>query len=221
MALLGNKTISGFIVGSQAGAGNAFGFRENSSPYSLNRNRFAGGINPLAGSPWGHSHPRAWVIPQTDGGLNGKSSATSAGTATGYAGRAMVGTGAGLGAGSANAQAITNAVADGSATGSGDAEAAGAASGVGVGSASTNGEALAGAIINVIISGTATGAGSAVVIATANLIGEGGGAETELSPANLAAAVWNSLSAEHTGAGTMGKKITDVEKNTKLIPGSL
>ena len=44
---------------------------------------------------------------------------------------------------------------------------------------------------------------------------------TELSPKNLADAVWNAESNQYTTAGTMGKNANDVKTNAGLIPAAL
>lgn len=44
---------------------------------------------------------------------------------------------------------------------------------------------------------------------------------TELSPRNLADAVWNSESSQYTADGTMGKNANAVKTNTGLIPAAL
>jgi hypothetical protein len=44
---------------------------------------------------------------------------------------------------------------------------------------------------------------------------------TELSPQNLANAVWNSEVQDYSTTGTMGKAVKDTKNNTDLIPASL
>lgn len=220
MGLIANRSIQGFVLGTQFGASASYKFREIESPNSLNSNRFFGGFSKEFGTPAGYHAPYSIVQPLSDGGITGVGSATGSGDATGYAGRFMTADGSASGSGTANVDAVTNIIASGSAEGSGTAEIGGVVNIVASGSALGDGSADMGAIINLLASGSASGSGTGTLTATANIVAEGGGG-TELSPTNLAEAVWAAAAADNASAGSMGKKLVDAEKNAKLIPGTL
>ena len=221
MALIANRSLQAFVLGTQFGASASYNYRSLNSPEALNRNRFFGGFSKEFGTPAGYHPPYSIVLPLADGGITAVGSATGSGSATGYAARAMTGTGSASGSGTATAQAISSVSdASGTATGSGTATMGGAVNGVATGSASGSGSALMGAVIGILSAqGSSTGSGSVVLTATASIIAEGGGG-SELSPSNLAEAVWAAAPVNPL-AGSMAKKVNDIETNAKLIPAAL
>lgn len=217
MALIGNRSILNRNL-SRAFAGSA--------AYSLTAVNAAtwkyGAFAKEAAVPWGTLQPTAWVLPRSPGGMRVTGGATGSGSAFGYAARVMVGTGSGLGNGSASASAVSSGVATGAGLGNGTAVAAAIASGVATGSALGNGVAFMGGIINIIVAGSATGSGQATMTALANIVATGGGIpDATLTPAQIASAVWDAVAASYDTAGTMGEKVVNSEKNSKLIPAGV
>lgn len=223
MALIGNRTLQGLIVATQFGSATApYHFAEAVSPYAKRNARFVGGVDKQAGTPWGHSHPYAWVLPLSDGGINAKGSASGSGSAFGYAARPMVMSGAGVGNGSAVASAVSSGVATGAGTGNGTAEAQAVVTSAATGAGTGNGTAFMGGIINVIVQGSAAGSGVATMIATANIVATGGGIpDATLTPQQIASAVWDAAASSYDSSGTMGEKLNNTEKNSKLIPAGI
>ncbi|CAB4169730.1 hypothetical protein UFOVP903_2 [uncultured Caudovirales phage] len=221
MALIGNRSILNRNM-SRAFAGSAAYDLKLTTPPNAARNRFYGAHNKRASVPWGHLAPSTWVLPLVSGGIAGKGAATSNGTATGYQARPIVAEGAAVGNGSAIAAAVSLITAEGAAVGNGTAVASGVAAITAEGSALGNGSALVGAVINVTPTGSAIGNGTATVTALAQIVAVGGGiADATLTPEQIASAVWDAAAASYDGSGTMGEKIINAEKNSKLIPAGL
>lgn len=214
MALIGNYAVLSKHPGRDIGGGaTGLGYnRADKAKASGNRARFShDGWEPKSGVPDGYRPPYSWVLPQTAGALGARNMLVGTGalSGSGALGRNILAALAGSGALSATGALIVSAVA--ALTGSGG---------------------ITGALISAVLQATATITGSGALAADteavgwmlADLAGEGEAAAvayavgnmtaeispfTELSPENLADAVWAAVAADNDAAGTMGEKLND------------
>lgn len=234
MGLIGNGSLNGRVLARQIGG--TIRASDTLLPPSAQKNRFTK-FNATAATPNGYLAPVAWVLPKVAGGLGsnlqitGELSTTNAGLVSGYPVQANL-TGQGLltnaslgaivgllaslsGTGmitNANATSAAAIVANFSATGTiTDAEIQVIASIFCVANLSGLGtltDAQLGAIVDLTSSLSAVETVSANPFATFNLEADIA-SFTELSPQNLAEAVWSAQAADFNSAGTMGEKLND------------
>jgi hypothetical protein len=166
------------------------------------------GFGNLAAIPQGHLAPSAWQMPYKGGGmssftdLRASASLNSLNLAAGI--NIEGSTSAALTVGIADLQLIVSANGAVTITATVNGTIAGALSGSGSTSATaTVSNATLGAIVDALGTAIAAASASATIKALGNMEGEIT-PFTELSPQNLAAAVWSALSAENDTAGTMG-----------------
>lgn len=177
-----------------------------------NRNRFVGwaGFDPYSATPVGYAPGYGWVPPIKSGGIasfnqiQGTGTVFSANLAGGLGAEATL-----SGSGSisdANMSLIALAVAALSGSGAVSGAIAGAlyASATLAGTGDMDG--ALGALASVVASLSGTGAATAGVSATGNMEAEIT-PFTELSPENLARAVWNAVAASYNASGSMGAKL--------------
>lgn len=184
--------------------------RANFNTTAKNRNRFAGAyaFDETSSTPLGYQPPATWVMAQRAGGMasrfliSGSASVTDANLAAGINIEAGL---SGSGSLSGTGTLVLSALAALSGSGS--------VSGTLTGKAELTASLAGSAELLATIAGighavaTLTGSGS-VSDAEMNAIGHMEAditPFTELSPQNLAAAVWNALVTEYETAGTMGK----------------
>jgi hypothetical protein len=230
VGLIGRYSVLSKHPGRDIGGGaTGLGYnRGDMSKPSLSVARFGSlaGWEPKSGVPDGYRHPYAWVPPMRAGGLSSRNVIIGTGTVTG------------LGAMGRNGEATL--------TGSGELTATGAlivsaiAALAGSGTITTAGLlAVLQATASVSGSGTLAGTAGALGWVLGALSGSGtltgtryatGALEaditpfTDLSPENLAAAVWAAVAADNNDAGTMGEKLNDAGSAsnpwTEVIEGS-
>lgn len=213
MALLGNYSVLSKNPGRSIGGG-AIGLGNNRSDWSKSsqaRGRYSNdSAEPKSGVPDGYRHPYCWVIPQTAGALASRNVIEGVGALTASGAMGVNGEAALTGTGSLSATGalIVSAVAALTGTGSLSANLVGVLDAV---AALTGTGSLAGAM-------TAYGALSAALAGVGALSAPGYGIGnmaadispfTELSPENLASAVWSAIAADNNDVGTMGEKLND------------
>jgi hypothetical protein len=167
----------------------------------------------LAGIPSGHLAPSSWVLPYKPGAMSSFTSCVvqfSTSTPTIAAGRNIDGnTTVTITVNPADGQLVVSAVGSTSITFSSAANLAGALSAQGAASfAFAVPNATLGAIVDAQGSAPITWSLSATPRATGNMVGNIT-PFTELSPQNLAAAVWSALASAYNDAGTMGEKLNN------------
>lgn len=165
----------------------------------------------LAGVPAGHLAPSSWVLPYRAGAMSAFTSVVvqfATGTPTIVAGRNIDG-GAAISfvVGPSDGQLVVSAVGSTSIDFSGSATLAGALS-------ASGGTQISFAVPNATLGAIVDALGNAAITwtqaATPSAIGHMSGditPFTELSPQNLAAAVWQAMAAEYNASGTMGNKL--------------
>ena len=210
MALIGNYSVLSKHPGRDIGGG-ATGLGMNQSDWrksSFCAHFFSGDWDKKSGVPDGYRPPYAWVLPLEAGALSSRNIIEGTGTftASGAMGVNAVAALTGTGSLSATGALIVSAV----------------AALTGTGSLSGNLQAVLNAVAALTGTGSLSGAMTAYGALTAALAGVGalsapgygiGHMEadispfTELSPENLAAAVWSAIAADFNDAGTMGNKV--------------
>lgn len=206
MGLIGNynvlsKTCGNFITGTSLA-----GDRSNWNKAGKNRNYYLGAFNKFCAIPNGYSMPDNFVMPITEGGVsiyNGMSldtaiALTIAGgknTAADLSIDLTINNAAGGLIVAAAANLLATIATTASVTGKLQAVAALALSSSVVAALTALGEAVSELNLELNASSTSTATGNV----SANIT-----SVTELSPENLAAAVWNSIASAFNDAGTMG-----------------
>jgi hypothetical protein len=174
----------------------------------------------LAGIPDGTTHPISWQMPNTSGRVSsGYNAVTFTPTATGTQGLPITGnTVITFNVDPAPLQLVVSTSGSTSITFSLTGAAAAILNAVGSISVQFT-------IDPVNIEALSEVSGSSIVTFTATVTPKGVGVMegsvtpfTELSPQNLAAAVWNSLATDYIQEGTMGKQLTSAKTNSDLIP---
>jgi hypothetical protein len=220
MALIGNHSRQNLVPLRQfAGTPNTSiqsGYSEIFTPWGATKNRYYGGFAKFSSTPNGHSHPMAWVMPQTSGGLaaytlEGNVSTTDALLAIG------IGLDAGLSASMTTTDAILALIValEASLTASGtitDAnmaiiillEAALSASG-------TITDAQLNNILNLASAISASGTLSDVALVNlVNLSADiSNASEGVATPEQIAAAVWNAILADYANVGSTGEALSN------------
>jgi hypothetical protein len=192
------------------------------------RNRHAGmatvaNVTQTYGIPSGYTHPAAWSLPQKAGGLAsrfevaGEASFSGAG-ALGKNAEASLSGSAAL---SALGQLIVSAVA--ALTGSGGVTSANLQAILNaLASLSGSGTAAVSMTAKGHLSGTLTGVGTATVTpyATGELAADitVAAVSEQLSPAEIAAAVWDSIRTSSAASGSMGEALVELFKLAGLDP---
>jgi len=211
MALIGNYTVVSKHPGRDVGG--ALGLGQNRGDW--NKPSFRGHFTADAwdkksGIPDGYRPPYTWLLPLEAGALSSRNIIAGSGTftASGAMGVNAVAALTGTGSLSATGALIVSAV----------------AALTGTGSLSGNLQAVLNAVAALTGTGSLSGAMTAYGALTAALAGVGalsapgygiGHMEadispfTELSPENLAAAVWSAIAADNNDVGTMGEKLND------------
>jgi hypothetical protein len=181
----------------------------------------------LAGIPSGHLAPSSWVLPYKPGAMSSFTNlvvTVTPGTLNLAAGVNINGsTTVTITVNPASGQLIVSASGSTSITFSLAANLAGALSASGSTSFSfTVNNATLGAIVNAIGAALVQFSNSATVKATGNLSGDIT-PFTELSPQNLAAAVWSALSSAYNDPGTMGELLNNsgTDPLLELVEGTL
>lgn len=172
-------------------------------------NQFAGGVSVFSGTPYGHLHPSSWTLPLKPGALASRNEANIIFAANGNAAQGLAAQGStnivfeGAGNGQAVASAVGSAsiVFQSSALGVAPINAAGNANILFTGSATLN--APASMASNTAISFTATAQTFANGFIIAAPISQ------ELTPDQIATAVWSAVAAGNNAIGTMGEKLND------------
>lgn len=168
------------------------------------------GVTNRNSRPAGARHPVAWKMPTKDGGLASHNSAQGSCTATLTlaAGRNIAGTSDGACTASASLQLVVSMVgtSDGAATVTGNLSAALGLSGTSAGTCTTS--AAWTALWHMAGASAGSCTASLVSYATGRLVGEIT-PFTDLSPQNLASAVWSATAADNNASGSMGEKLND------------
>jgi hypothetical protein len=165
----------------------------------------------LAGIPYGHLGPSSWVLPYQAGAMSAFTYAGatfSLGTLNVAAGRNLDGqVVVTFTVGPSQLDLIVSAVGSSSATFTADGTLAGALAATGVSAITfTVGPSTLGAIIDAVAAALVQFTTQATPRATGTL--EGAVTPfTELSPQNLAAAVWRAIATDFNDSGTMGNKL--------------
>ena len=167
----------------------------------------------LAGIPYGHLAPSSWVLPYQAGAMSSFTQCVvtvTPGTLNLAAGRNLSGsTTVTVTVDPAAGQLIVSAVGSTSITFALSGQLAGALSAVGSTAVTvTVNNATLGAIVDAVGATLVQITTSATPRATGNMVGNIT-PFTELSPQNLAAAVWSALASAYNDAGTMGEKLHD------------
>ena len=167
----------------------------------------------LAGIPYGHLAPSSWVLPYQAGAMSSFTQCVvtvTPGTLNLAAGRNLSGsTTVTVTVDPAAGQLIVSASGSTSITFNLSGQIAGALSAVGSTAITvTVNNATLGAIVDAVGAALVTMTASATPRATGNMVGNIT-PFTELSPQNLAAAVWSALASAYNDAGTMGEKLND------------
>lgn len=165
----------------------------------------------LAGIPAGHYHPSSWNLPYIGGQMSAftyTGATFTAGPLTMAAGRNAVGDSTfTFTVGPSQLELVVSASGTSAITFTLTGGAAAVLQAVGsIAVQFTVGPSTLGAISGIFASQTITWSGSATPRGDGNMIGAVS-PFTELSPENLAAAVWNALATEYNSAGTMGNKL--------------
>ncbi len=197
MALIGNRSVllkspGRFLSGTVASIE-----RSNFSQAGMRANRFQAMSRIFGGIPSGHLSPSSWSLPRTAGALSAINAALlslEAGALNLAEGRNIAGDAVfDFTLPSADLQLVVSANGTATFTFTQTGALAGALSGTGSATATfTVSTSTLGAIISAIASGTFSLTGSATPKALGNLAGDIT-PFTELSPQNLAAAVWSSV----------------------------
>lgn len=167
----------------------------------------------LAGIPYGHLGPSSWVLPYKPGAMSSFTQCVvtvTPGTLNLAAGRNLSGsTTVTVTVDPAAGQLIVSASGSTSITFNLSGQLAGALSAVGSTAVTvTVNNATLGAIVDAVGATLVQITTSATPRATGNMVGNIT-PFTELSPQNLAAAVWSALASAYNVAGTMGEKLND------------
>lgn len=227
--LIGNYSVLAKDPGRSIGGG-AIGLGMNRGDYnktSMSRGAFNHpDWEPKSGVPDGYRPPYTWVLPQTVGGLTARNILAGSGSlaASGAMGKNASASLAGTGSLTASGALIVQAIA--ALTGSGSITTADLLAVLNAAAALTGSGSLAGGM-------TAYGYAAAALTGTGSLaltpyaVGHMEADITpfaELSPASLAAAVWEAVAADNNDAGTMGEKVNDAGSAsnpwTEVIEGS-
>ncbi len=183
------------------------------------RNFYAGEATVVSGAsiaslscyPSGVRHPASWSMPTKAGGLSARNEAqiTLSGSASGALGRNIEGsTSITVGVADAALQLIVSASGSAVIAFSGAGTLAGALAAAGTAAITfTVDDATLGAIVSATGTATVSLASDATLTAIGHLAGDIT-PYTELSPENLAAAVWNALQSAYQAAGTMGEAMS-------------
>lgn len=204
-ALLGQLPIR--LIGGSPGT-----FRALWGRSSLRNSTVGEGItSQLAGIPSGHLAPSSWNLPYKPGAMSAftyTGATFTAGPLTMAAGRNAVGDSTfTFTVGPSQLELVVSASGTSAITFTLTGGAAAVLQAVGsIAAQFTVGPSTLGAISGIFASQTITWSGSATPRGDGNMIGAVS-PFTELSPENLAAAVWNALATEYNSAGTMGNKL--------------
>ena len=162
--------------------------------------------------PYGYLPPKCWVLPRTAGGIASRGllvHGTGSLTAAGALGRNLTAALAGTGDLTATGALIVSAVA--SLAGTGTISTAdllailqAEATIAGTSSATATATALGWALATLAGTGTMTGTRYATGALAADIT-----PFTDLSPENLATAVWSAVASDNNDTGTMGEKVND------------
>lgn len=208
MSLIGNYSLLNRTIGRKIGASVSLMNGEDYSPTSARRNRVTK-FGKISGTPPTYLAPISWVLPNS-GGLMGASNLLNiTGNISGAAGR-------NLEAPMSSSITVTNAQLDQivsfiasallTMTASGELQAAVEMQASAVLALTT--DANIQAIIDTLASGSMTITPNAILTALAHMNAEAGG-PTPLSPEGLAAAVWDTVLADHQITGSTGKALSD------------
>jgi hypothetical protein len=210
MALLGNYSVLNKIPGRNLGGPTLSDTRANWNATGAERNSRFGeaGMSTLAARPVGYYPPYTWALPTTNGQMLSAFQIAGVGAFTGSGAMGVNGAAsiAGVGTLTADMQLIVSAVA--ALTGTGTLTASvvavlnAAADLAGIGALT--------ATINAIGSFAAALAGTGTIAPVINATGELSAditPFTELSPATLAAAVWEAVAADSFTTGSMGEAL--------------
>ena len=221
MALIGNYSVLNKCPGRSFGGSVQSDSRPQWSQRGASRGRFTGwgAYSAKAGTPNGYLPPYGWVLPVKPGGLSSYTIIVGDGTV-----------GAGNLAGGKNAVATLDG--SGGLTGTGALVVSAVASLTGSGALSGDAVAYLNAVATLAGSGDLTGAITALAWAISALTGEGTltvvpradgelGADitpfTELSPQNLATAVWASAEGQFLYAVAHNRVVTDPAAGTYTV----
>ncbi len=206
MGLIGNYNVLSKSCGNFSSGTTLSGNRCNWNTAGKNRNYYLGAFNKLSAIPNGYYMPNSFVMPITEGGVSlyyGMSLDTAIALTIAGGKNAEANLSTSLTISSASAGLIVAAAANLLMTVSTSATVIGklqAAANLGINASVTASlTALGSAIAAMNLSLNVTSASTAIGHVSADIT-----SLTELSPENLAAAVWNSLSAAFNDAGTMG-----------------
>lgn len=211
MGLKQNTTTLAQLPLRQLGGGVA-GIRSMWGRTDLRNQSVGEGIpSELAGIPYGHLSPSSWILPYKPGAMSSFTQCVvtvTPGALNLAAGVNISGsTSVTITVDPAAGQLIVSSVGSTSIAFSLDGNIAGALAASGSAAITfTVNNATLGAIINAIGDALVQVTTSATVRATGNMIGNIS-PFTELSPQNLAAAVWETIAADFNDAGTMGNKL--------------
>lgn len=206
MALLGNYTVYAKTCGRNYGGATTAAVRSNFGTSGSIRNRFtASDWDRHSGTPQGNTFG-AWLLPRAAGGLSARLTGTASTTFAGTGGRNGTATIEGTSSVTAAGQLVVSAVATIAGTATVAANVVASLAAV----ATINGLSDASAVLLAKGWAVATIAGEGACALTSYATGELA-AEitpyTELSPQNLAAAVWAATQGDNDDDGTMGEAL--------------
>lgn len=220
MALIGNHSLINRIVARQfLGAVNTTvqqGYSESHVFPSSQKNCYIGGFSAKSSTPNGHSHPMAWVMPKTSGGLaaytlEGNVSTTDALLALG------IGLDAGLSASMTTTDAILALIValEASLSASGTITDANMAIIILLEAALSASGSLTDAQLNNILNlaSALSASGTLTDVALVNLVNLSAdisnAADGAATPEQIAAAVWNAILADYANVGSTGEALAN------------
>jgi hypothetical protein len=215
MALLGNMNVFNKIPGQSIGGQSLAGDRPQSNKSGSKRNMFSGdynlGFNQKSQTPLGYNPPYCYTIALRSGGMATFRTITGSGEIT--LGR-LVG-GVNITAGITGSGNITNAagslIVSGLATIIGTGAVNGSLIGIATATATLAGQgnitAALGALGNLTAAIIGTGTITTSITATGYMTADIGGEGDAVTPASVAAAVWEAVASAYNSPGTMGNKL--------------